>query len=76
MDTGEISRAAWTCRWGRFGTQPESCSTDGSDDLVWTCCRSALCPALRVVLEKECEACSYWEPGIVPPCAAMGWSEE
>jgi hypothetical protein len=75
MEIEEIRHAPWTCRWGRFGGKIEDSPTAGSDDLVWNCCHPELCPVLRMVLADECERCSYWEASVVPPCAAMGWSE-
>jgi hypothetical protein len=76
MDIEEIRHVPWTCRWGRFGGKAESGRASESDNLVWICCHPELCPVPRIVVTGECEACRYWEASVVPPCAAIGWSED
>ncbi len=75
MELEEIRHVPWNCRWGRFAGRTAIGRTAESDVRLWHCGHPELGAPMRPVLSDEWDHCRWWEASIVPPCAAMGWSQ-
>jgi hypothetical protein len=71
MDLTHLAHDPLTCRWGR--RPPVTAAPPAARELVWLCFHPEHVSA-PVVQAETCARCERWEPGMLPPCPAIGWA--